>query len=49
MIVEPVSISSNCPTCGKAIGCEVTDGDLTRFEDSNIVMSFITPSEADYS
>lgn len=48
LLVKPVSISSNCPTCCKAIAFTVTDRDLTSLEDTDIVMSFIIPNKIDY-
>jgi alkylmercury lyase len=48
LLVEPVSISSNCPACGKTIACKVTDRNLTSSKDSDIVMSFIIPDKVDY-
>jgi len=48
LLVEPVSISSNCPVCGKAIACKVTDRNLTSSKDSDTVMSFIIPNKVDY-
>lgn len=47
LLAKPVSISSNCPTCFKAIDFKVTDHDLTSFKDTDIVMSFIIPSKVD--
>ena len=48
LLVEPVGISSNCPTCRKVIAFKVTDRDLTNLKDSDIVMSFIIPNKVDY-
>ena len=48
LLVGPVSISSNCPTCRKAIACKVTDRDLISSNNSDIVMSFIIPDKVDY-
>jgi alkylmercury lyase len=47
LLAKPVSISSNCPTCFKAIACKVTDHDLTNFKSTDIVMSFIIPNKVD--
>ena len=48
LLVEPVSIFSNCPACGKAISCKVTDRNLISSKDSDIVMSFIIPDKVDF-
>ena len=48
LLVEPVSISSNCPTCRKVIAFKVTDRDLMNLKDSDIVMSLIIPNKVDY-
>jgi alkylmercury lyase len=48
LLVKPVCISSNCPTCCKAIAFTVTDQDLTSLNDTGIVMSFTFPNKIDY-
>lgn len=48
LLVKPVSISSNCPTCCKSIACKVTDRDLISLKETDTVMSFIIPNKVDY-
>ena len=49
LLAEPVRIFSNCPTCGKAVACEISDRNLINSIDSALVMSFIIPSKVDLS
>jgi alkylmercury lyase len=48
LLVEPVSIASNCPTCGKRIAFDVNDRNITSSKESDTVMSFIIPDKVDY-
>ena len=48
LLVKPVSISSHCPTCRKAIACKVIDHDLTNTKETDTVMSFTITNKVDY-
>ena len=48
LLNKPASISSTCPTCNKAIACEINNRDLVGSDDRDTVMSFIIPNKVEY-
>ena len=48
LLDKPVKITSNCPTCNKAITINKPDRDHKSLKETNTVMSFIIPDKVDY-